>query len=109
MNGRGVGVIGVRKCNWFTQIIGLMFSRRHKADALLFSFQKPTKMAIHSCFVFFPFFAVWLDNKNRIMERKKIKPFTLKVSPTEAYYSLLEVPINKKYEKVVDFLSKNKI
>ena len=94
----------VKECNWLKKIIGLMFCRRENANALVFSFHKQTKMAIHSLFVFFPFIAVWLDEKNKVMEMKKVKPFTLKVSSTNPYYQLLEIPINQKYKKSWDLL-----
>ncbi len=96
-----IEIFGVKKCNWFEKIIGLMFSRREKANVLVFSFNKQTKMAIHSFFVFFPFIAIWLDDKNKVIEIKKIKPFTLKESATNPYYKLVEIPINKKYKKIV--------
>jgi len=108
LNNKSLEVSGVRKCNWFTQIIGLMFSCREKANALLFSFNKPTRMAIHSCFVFFPFLAVWLDNKNKIMGMRKVKPFTLKVSSANPYYQLLEIPFNEKYKETLKFLEGKK-
>jgi len=100
-------VLGAKECKGLNQIIGLMFSRREKANALVFSFSKPTKMAIHSFFVFFPFLAVWLDDKNKIIEIRKIKPFIPRVSSTNEYYRLLEIPFNKKYRKILEFLGKN--
>lgn len=104
--GKEIEISEVKECNWFEKIIGLMFCRREKANALVFSFNKQTKMAIHSFFVFFPFFAVWLDDKNKVMETKKIKPFRLRESPTNSYYKLVEIPINKKYRKILEFLGR---
>ncbi len=100
-NNKTIEVYNVKKCNWFEKIIGLMFSRREKANALVFGFHKSTKMAIHSFFVFFPFIAIWMDDKNKVIEIKKIKPFTPKESSTNPYHKLLEIPINKKYKKIV--------
>lgn len=89
--------IGVKNCNLFEKFFGLMFVRRRKAQALLFEFRKPTTMRIHSYFVFFPFIAVWLDDKNKVIEVKKIKPFTFSVSERKSYSKLIEIPINKEY------------
>ena len=96
----------VKECNWFNKIVGLMFSRQEKASALVFDFHKKTKIPIHSFFVFFPFFAIWMDDKNKVMEIKKIKAFTPKKSPAKPYFKLLEIPINEKYEKTLKFLGK---
>jgi uncharacterized membrane protein (UPF0127 family) len=90
----------LKKCNSFQKIIGLMFKTRN-TDALLFEFSKPTKMAIHSFFVFFPFYAVWFDENNKIIEIKKVKPFTLNVKPKKPYKKLIEIPINNKHEKII--------
>ncbi len=101
-NDKKIEIFGVKKCNWFEKIIGLMFSRREKANALVFGFNKPTKMAIHSLFVFFPFVAIWLDDTNKVVEIKRVKPFRLRESPTNPYYKLLEIPINKKCKEIVN-------
>ena len=76
--------------------IGLMFKRRERARALLFKFKKPVKMAIHSFFVFFPFFAIWLNEKDEIVGIKKVKPFKFRVLPSRKFVKLVEIPINKK-------------
>lgn len=81
------------------KIKGLMFIRKGNAKPLLFSFPKQTSLAIHSFFVFFPFLAVWLDDKDNIMEIKTIKPFIPYIKPKKNFYKLLEIPINKKYEE----------
>jgi uncharacterized membrane protein (UPF0127 family) len=107
-NKKSIEISGVQECNWLNKIVGLMFCRRQKAKALVFNFHKKTKMPIHSFFVFFPFLAIWLDDKNKVMEIKKVRPFTPKISSTNPYFKLLEVPINKRYEKPLKFLDKNK-
>ncbi|MCK4647538.1 DUF192 domain-containing protein [Candidatus Pacearchaeota archaeon] len=101
-NNKILEISDVKRCNCFEKIIGLMFCRREKANALVFSFKKKTKMAIHSFFVFFPFFAVWLDNENKVIGMKKVKPFFPRISSPSAYFNLLEIPINKKYEKILN-------
>lgn len=103
-NDKSVEISKVKECNWFNKIKGLMFSRREKANILLFAFDKPTKMAIHSFFVFFPFIAVWLDSKNKVIEMKVVKSFSPLVSCKKYYYKLVEIPINLQYSKIVKFL-----
>jgi len=80
---------------WF-EGIGLMFSRRKKAKILLFEFKKPVKMAIHSYFVFFPFLAIWLDSKNKVLDLKIVKPFKIGVLPSEKFTRLIEIPLSVK-------------
>jgi len=76
-------------------ILGLMF-RTRKTSPLIFEFSKDTRMAIHSFFVFFPFHAVWLDKNNKIIEQRKVKPFTFCVKPRKAFRKLIEIPSMKK-------------
>ena len=76
-------------------VLGLMF-RTRKTRPLIFEFKKDTRMAIHSLFVFFPFHAVWLDKNNRIIEQRKVKPFTLFVRPKKPFRKLIEIPSMKK-------------
>ena len=96
--------VDAKICNWLCKFSGLMFSRREKAEALLFEFKNPTKIKIHSLFVFFPFVAVWLDDKNKIVDIKVVKPFAFSVSSSRHFTKLLEIPVNKKYEEICSFL-----
>ena len=80
---------------------GLMFRRREKALALLFEFRKPVQMAIHSFFVFFPFWAVWLDDKNKIVEEKIVKSWIFRIAPKRKFSKLIEIPLNKKYKHLL--------
>ena len=93
--------IDVKVCNGVERFFGLMFTQRKKAKALLFDFQKPTRLSIHSWFVFFSFFAIWLDDKNNVIQIKKIKPFGFPVCPKKPFYKIVEIPINEEYEKVI--------
>lgn len=94
----------VKKVSLIGKGIGLMFRSREKCPAMLFEFSNPTRMRIHSLFVFFPFAAVWLDEKNKIIELKRINPFQLIISCKSPFYKLLEIPINKKYQKEIKLL-----
>ena len=93
-----------KKCNSLEKGIGLMFSRRENAEILLFEFSKPRKATIHSLFVFFPFVALWLDEKNKVINHQVVKPFTLAVTPKRAFSKLIEIPINEKYEKITKII-----
>lgn len=80
------------------RIVGLMFSRRRKSRILLFEFKKPVRIAIHSLFVFFPFLAIWTDEKNNIIEGKIVKPFRFYVCPKKTFLKLIEVPLKEDYK-----------
>jgi len=94
----------VKTCGFFDTAFGLMFKSRKKAQALLFKFDKSSKIKIHSFFVFFPFVAVWLDSEGKIIEIRKIKPFTPSVSAEKPCSKIIEIPMNKKYSDVVKLL-----
>lgn len=92
----------VQKCNLFGMFRGLMFRRRENAPALLlFDFKKSLRIKIHSWFVFFPFLAVWLDDKNKIVEKRLVKPWKFLVLPRKKFMKLVEIPLNKKYIGVI--------
>ena len=94
--------IPVKKVSSFGKILGLMFKAKN-TENLLFEFRKKTKMSIHSFFVFFPFLAIWLDDENKVINFKIIKPFTLKVKPKKPFSKLVEVPFNNKNKKILGF------
>ena len=90
--------------------IGLMFSRREKARILVFKFRKPTRMAIHSLFVFFPFIAVWTGSDGKVMEIRRVNPFSGYVCPSKPFISLVEIPLSRKYKKIIqNIVGKGKI
>ena len=89
--------INLKVCNFFQKISGLMFTRKDKAQALLFENPSP----IHSLFVFFPFLAIWLDKKDKVIQIDRVKPFTLNIKPKKSAVRLLEIPINKKYKEII--------
>lgn len=99
----------LKTCNELEKFTGLMFSAREKANALLFSFKKPTTMAIHSFFVFYPFLGIWLDDKNKIVKTCIVKPFNPFVRPNKPFSKLVEIPLNKKYEKIVKNISHRRV
>lgn len=94
----------VRKCGYFGEAFGLMFRRKESAKTLLFDFSGRKRLALHSLFVFFPFLALWLDDKNKIVEIRKIKPFSFNVFPKKPFSKIIEVPLNKEYTKIIQKL-----
>src|SRR3989344_2133429 len=94
----------VYQCNYFERFLGLMFSRRQNAKALLFDFGKKVKTPIHSFFVFYSFMAVWLDDKGKILEKRIVSPWKVSISPSVKYRKLVETPLNGKYDDVLTFL-----
>jgi uncharacterized membrane protein (UPF0127 family) len=102
--GKKVTISNVKRLSEFGKGIGLMFHRRESCPAMLFEFKKPNKMRIHSLFVFFPFVGVWLDNKNKVLDIKIIRPWKISISPKKKFYKLLEIPINKRYRREIVLL-----
>jgi len=86
--------------------IGLMF-KSSDTGALLFEFEKPNKMALTSLFVFFDFVAVFLDDKNKILDLKIVKPFTWMIKSEKPFKKIVEIPINKKYSEIIRILVGN--
>ena len=84
--------INAEKVNPFSSF-GLMFKTKW-TNNLLFDFKKMGKWAISSFFVFFPFLAIWLDEKNNVIEWKIVKPFTFSITPRQKFAKLVEIPIN---------------
>jgi len=99
--------VDVKKVSEIGKIKGLMFTSRENAKALLFQFKNSTKQPIHSCFVRFPFFAIWLNSDGKIIEIQKISPWKLSVNPKEDFTTLIEIPYNSKYKEIIQFLDDN--
>jgi len=51
---------------------GLMFSKKKN---ILLCLPKEKRVSIHSFFVFFPFYAVFLDSQKKVVDIKKMWPF----------------------------------
>ncbi|MDO8508496.1 MAG: DUF192 domain-containing protein [Nanoarchaeota archaeon] len=95
--------LDVKNTNTFTKFTGLMFKNKHYKN-LLFEFRSETKTPIHSLFVFFPFLVLWLDSRNRVVERKIVKSFSLSVRPKKCFRKIVEIPINNRNKKIINFL-----
>lgn len=98
--------VQARKISSVEKITGLMFETR-ETENLLFEFSKETKMKIHSYFVFFNFLAIWLDEKNNIVDFKIVRPFAFSVSPKKPFFRMLELPFNNKNAKIINFFVEN--
>jgi uncharacterized membrane protein (UPF0127 family) len=92
------------KVPWWFEGIGLMFSRRKKARALIFDLKKERKFSIHSWFVFFPFVAIWLDENKKVVDIQKVNSFKFGVLPSRNFRYLIEVPINESYDEVLKII-----
>jgi uncharacterized membrane protein (UPF0127 family) len=96
----GGELVSVRKVGVFN--FGLMF-RGSRTDNLLFEFSKKGFRAITSFFVFFPFLAVWLDDKNNVVDWRVVKPFRFSINSKKKFRKLVEIPINDKNSKIIQF------
>jgi uncharacterized membrane protein (UPF0127 family) len=105
-NSKSVNIRNIKKLSEIGKGIGLMFHSKEKCPAMLFEFPRPTTMRIHSLFVFFPFAAVWTDNKNKIIDKKIVKPFRFSIEPEKPFYKLVEIPLNNEYKKEIKILFK---
>ena len=92
---KGISV-SARKVGSLGMLRGLMF-RSENTESLLFE----SSGTIHSWFVFFFFLAVFLDNKNKVVDVRIVKPFRFKVKSGKKYKKILEVPINDSNSKIV--------
>lgn len=98
--------IPAQRCSFFGKFWGLMFSRKSSAPLLLFDFRRSVAMGIHSYFVFYDFLAIWIDEKNTVVQVDRVKPWTSYLKPRKRYHMLIEIPMHKRYKKYVDFFMK---
>lgn len=68
---------------------GLMFQQ--KPEPLMFKFETPTIVPIHSFFCK-PFYALWLRD-GKIIEARLIQPNLDNIKPSEKFDMLIEIPI----------------
>jgi uncharacterized membrane protein (UPF0127 family) len=100
--------LGKRKLNVQVNKVGLLMSgfgltfKTKNTKNLLFVFRKPSKIALTSVFVFFPFVAVWLDENKKVIETRTIKPFSMSINPKHNSKYLIELPLNSKNSKLIE-------
>lgn len=73
------------------QIRGLMF--RAKPVCILFDFHEDAIHPIHSLFVFFPFYAIYISREKKVLEKARIGPFQLLHKNSNAARYLLETDL----------------
>lgn len=93
--------INCLKLSYLGKVMGLMFSSLKNSDILLLEFDKDVRKSIHSLYVFFDFFAVWLDEDNNVIEYHIVKPWTKELMPTKKYRKLIEIPMNNKNQELI--------
>ncbi len=69
---------------------------RNNPIIIVFPFKKPTKYgaSIHSFFVFFNFYAIYINKEGFISEKILVKPFELRITPKEEAICLIEIPVD---------------
>lgn len=96
--------VEVKRCNFLETGRGLTFRSRKNARALLFDFGRKDLMGLTALFVFFPFLVLWLDDKNKIVGKRIVKPFEFAIHQKKKFSKIIEIPINDKYKKLVTLL-----
>ncbi len=87
---------------FFKNMRGLMFSKK-KNILLEATHESRTNSAIHSFFVFFPFYAIFLNSRKEVVDFKRVKPFSF-YKPKKAAKYILEVCDNVRHiDKKISF------
>ncbi len=73
------------------QVRGLMF--RLKPVCILFDFHEEATHPIHSLFVFFPFYAIYISEGKKVLEKARIGPFQWVYRNSKAARYLLETDV----------------
>ena len=81
---------------------GLIF-RTKKTENIMFENLPEGNFALTSYFVFFPFLVLWLNNGKKVVDFRIARPFELSMKTNKKAHSLLEIPINKKNKKIIEF------
>ena len=90
----------VKKLKGMERYRGLMF---RKKENVLFEFKKDVNLAFHSLFVFFPFLMIWLDKKNKVLEYRRVNPFTWCVLPERSFRKVVEIPLSPSARRFLAF------
>jgi len=99
--------VEVFKVPFWREGIGLMFQKKEKARALLFSYNFSTRMTIFSLFIPFDFLAVWVDKEGKILMVQVVKPGNMSARPKKKFRKLIEIPMTKNYGEIVKFVLEN--
>src|SRR3989338_779791 len=102
LDGKEIVIKDTLKSNQFMKLTGLMFSIRERALPILFETKNP--LSIHSFFVFYEFLAVWLDDKDNVVDYRIVRPFSIREIAEKEFSKILEIPLNRRYYDVVNFI-----
>lgn len=95
--------VGVREVKGIWKLKGLMFCQKDKADNLLFNNSR--NVALHSFFVFFDFLVLWLDEENRVVDFKIVRPWSFYEKSGEDFEKIVEIPVNSRNEKILSYFN----
>lgn len=95
--------VDLKKTNFVTKGLGLTFRTKNTKN-LLFEFRKLVTWEgnLTSVFVFFPFLTLWLDEKNRVIDFRIVKPFILTINQKNKFKRIIEMPLNDKNRKIIE-------
>lgn len=99
IKGKKIIIPNIKKAGNLLKFRGLMFRRKKNSPILLFDFGK--RVSLHSFFVFFEFIVIWLDDRDNVLEVKKIRPFRPHVISKTEFTKIIEIPVDKKYQEVI--------
>ena len=101
-NGKKSLNLHVKKTGQFSRGLGLMFKTRN-TESLLFNFHKDVRVSFTGLFVFFPFLVLWLDGKNKVVDKRIVRPFELSVKARIGFRRVVEVPVNDENKEILKF------
>ena len=94
--------VDVKVCSsLWSQAWGLMFSPKKN---LLFEFKRLQMVSLHMLFVFFPIWVLYLDEKKKVVDKRKLLPFVSMIWPGKKAKYVLEL-IDEPQVSVGDKLS----
>lgn len=99
--------IDVLKTGFIRKGLGLTFRTKNTKN-LLFDFNRQVTWQgnLTSFFVFFPFLTLWLNNKNKVLDFRVVRPFVFSIGQKKKFYKIIEIPLNKaNFSLVKPFLS----
>ncbi len=85
-----------------SRTLGLMFRLRLASDEgilLVANNESIAQTSIHSFFVFFPFDVFWINEEKKVVDKKRVYPFSLFLSPKAPAKYVLEMGLGQ-LEKV---------
>ena len=78
--------------SFFLKMRGLMFSKKR---TLIFEFDREKRVSLHMLFVFFPIWAIYMNQNKEVIFIKKLYPFISMVNPKKKAKYVMEVTEKK--------------